>query len=351
MIQERMLATQLIENELGIPKRQRLIQATGDRSGWASHYGGLRELVTHAGLMNSLPVPFDATWQHGVVEPWRYQRYPLKLLYGIRHKQERLILVFTGEQRAVLEELGYSNVHAIGAPFVYAEPIDKPKRRSDSVLVMPPHSLVGAPFEDQSQIDNYVAFVANKYKNSGNFLCASIHAACIENNQWVSEFKKMGIGVVGGANHGDANSLKRMWHLFSLFDVVTTPDIGSHVFYALACGCKVVIEGPEILRSESQGLKDLSYRRSLMNGEDVLNDQQLKAAKKKFTSAFGRCYTNESLGKEILGFDCKKSPEEICEILGWSKSRQLQMAPKFYVKLLSKKISSVVRRARKRFGS
>jgi len=311
------------ERSLGLPSRRTVKQRYGHDTGWASHYGGVDAVARYCKLTPSLPVMFDATWQHGVAETWRYTPNPLLLLCGKRHSEGRLILVANKQQKETLEIQGYNNVHAIGCPWIYAEPKRKPKRIAGSILLMPPHALDGAPFEDNNQINEYCTYASQRYRAKASLLIASIHLSCIRNGQWIQELSQAGISTIGGADHGDANSYTRMWHLFSLFETICTPNVGSHVFYALAAGCKVCIEGPRICYSDTQLMKDDSYRLLADEYGNRVHESEWVLQETAFAQLFSYPRYDQELGVEATGLNLKLDPFRLRKLLGWSKRKQL----------------------------
>ena len=320
------------ESTLRLPPRQKLGYTLGAQTGWITHYGGLQALASYAGMFSFWPVPFDATWQHGVEDQCYYERYPSDLIYSIEHPYDRQIFVSNAAQQKVLRDLGYLNVIVIGAPFIYAEPAEKPCRIPKSILIMPPHTLDGAPFSGDDILKEYVDFINVRYVDSGLDLWASVHASCVRNGLWVPYFNKYGIKVVGGADHGDQNSLLRMWFLFSSFETVSTPSLGSHVFYALACGCKVIFEGPPIRMSLHEANQDESFVRLVSKNKNPLFDEDLIECRELFMAKFREARDDIELGREALGFQFKKTPEQIRILLGWNKALQVAMMPSYLAK-------------------
>jgi len=311
------------DRELGLPPRIRLVQVADDFTGWASHYGGLQELAGYARLFKWLPVRFKATWQHGVFSEYRYCRHPKLLLYGASHASDRLILVATEHQADCLNAIGFTNVHPVGLPFLYAQPTHLPERRLGSVLAMPAHSLDGSPFENEEMINAYATWLFRKYNDSVDTLFACIHMSCIRNNQWWPAMLGNGLRVVGGADHGDGNSYQRMWKLFARFDTVTTNRVGSHFYYALAAGCKVVIEGPDVEFSKDQIMKDITYQRMVQSGMSLDLSAEGEREVERLKSDFGVPRQSPEIGNLSLGAGCKRSPSEIRNLLQWSKRKQI----------------------------
>jgi hypothetical protein len=313
---------------LGLPPRCKVFSTAWDESGYASHYGGVDLLARHTGLRPSRFLPFEAAWVHGILEPWTYDKYPLNILCGVRHGSEKTIFVANEHQRRALVKVGYVNTHSIGSPFAYARPAWQPTRIKGSVLLMPPHTLDGNPFENTEIMEAYCIDAINRYRGSAPRLYACLHMSCIRNHLWWPTLLKHGISVVAGADHSDGHSYVRMWRLFSLFDIISTPPsnlgVGSHVFYALAAGCKVVIEGSLVAYDQSQLLKDASYQRALANQEDDVNDPEMQAERRRFEQSFAEPRMDRALGEAAIGLHCKRSPAEIRALLGWSRREQLQ---------------------------
>jgi len=314
------------DQALALPSRVALLQVSDDSTGWVSHYGGLQALENYSEILRMSPVHFNATWQHGVFTEYRYRRHPQLLVYGINHKQDRLIFVATQHQAICLNSIGYTNVHAVGLPFIYAKPSSLPKRKPGSVLAMPAHSLDGSPFENEKLIDAYAIWLSKKYAEQLDSLYACIHMSCIRNGQWWPAFLDKKINVVGGADHCDANSYSRMWALFSQFDTITTNNVGSHLYYALAAGCKVIIEGPDVPFSNHQLMSDSTYQRMAQQGMSVTGDSEANRERELIKAAFSTPRKWIELGNEQIGVCHQKSPSEIRNLLKWRKRDQIHNA-------------------------
>jgi hypothetical protein len=326
------------EAVLNLPPRRPNRYILGEETGYANHYGGVEMLCSYCRLNPDIMPGFNATWQHGVSLPWLYRKNPVELVYYLKLARDRLVLVANEDQKQCLEAIGYSNVHAVGLPWIYAQPMTKVKRISGSVLVMPPHTLDNAPFEAINQLLDYVDYVVQKYKKNLVSLCACVHMACIRNGQFAQMFLDSGINLITGADHHDRNSLIRMWQVFSHFETVSTPAVGSHVYYALAAGCKVVIEGPKITYSCKQMLLDDTYKRSLDAGIYYSLDPTHLDDEVEFDLMFQRPRANQDMGLTAVGMDAKKTPAQIRRILGWSRRRQLRQMLSMKVKSFKTKV-------------
>lgn len=328
------------ESKLKLPPRLPIRYHLGGETGWANHYGGVEVLSDYCGLISRLPISFNATWQHGIVPPWVYRLSPSALTCYIKHGSKRLIFVENHDQEASLRSIGYENVHPIGAPYLYAEPRTKPKRISGSVLLMPPHTLDNAPFEVAEQLLEYRDYVVAKYYKRPALLCACVHMSCVRNGQWVKMLRDSGAEVITGADHNDRNSLLRMWQIFSQFETISTSCHGSHVYYALAAGCSVVIEGPKINYTRDQALKDDSYKRALDRSFDYLSDQAVLDGQRSFERAFESPRRDQDMALEAMGALFKKSPLQINRLLSWSRWSQIKTFFSHKNQLLKRKIKT-----------
>jgi hypothetical protein len=323
-----------------LPPRKKIFMPSNDHTGWASHYGGIHNLVTYAGLLHHLPISFNATWQHGVTLESEYRNYPYSLTYGIHHPVDRKIFVATRHQQSALNAIGYSNVYITGLPYIYAErTTEHHERVTNSILAMPAHTLEDAPFENNQAIKEYCSWVAEKYSRSEYYLHACINMSCIRNNHWWPELLESDINIVGGADFRDRNSYARMHALFKQFDIITTNSVGSHVFYALAAGCKIVIEGDVPKYSNKQLKCDATHVRALNANRDTMYDEHIVNERHALTSQFCAPRTDIELGNYHIGKSNKLGPREVRSLLGWGRKSQLAATP---INILKFAISSTL---------
>jgi hypothetical protein len=326
-----------VDQQLELPQRLPIPYDTNEATGWAGHYGGILELYRHAKGLRGLHPGFDATWQHGIVEPWRYQENPYQLLSGIKHPLDRLVLVATVSQRDVLARIGYCNVHAVGSPYAYAQPQSKPKRVSGSVLYMPAHSIDGSSQNLGNHALDYCDYLEQERTNGSKDLYVCLHMACLRNRFFWPTLRSRGIPIIAGADYCDGRAYRRMWHLFSRFETVSTNTLGSHIFYALAAGCRVKYSGPAHKLTEADLANDASFKRSVANGEVFMNNPNWKAKTESFLQSLSTGASNPTLGQSLIGLENVQSPWRIRTLLGWGYSRQMR------------KIPSLIRRQARRF--
>jgi hypothetical protein len=145
------------------------------------------------------------------------------------------IVVATKNQQEFLIRSGFRNVYAGGLPFAYIEPTNI-KRRIESLLVMPPHSMaysglanIGEDFLD------YIFSIRNEFSE----ICFCLHADDVNNQEVIDSLQRRNFEYVVGADASDSNALLRMRQIFDYYDFVTTTVMGSHVLYAAYSGCRV----------------------------------------------------------------------------------------------------------------
>lgn len=202
-------------------------------------------------LKNSLPRPLiTKTLKHGWI-PNRMVSHPKQIIHW--GDENDLHLCFNNKQKQFLKSKSYKNVHAIGAPFLYAYKLledEEISRESSSVLIMPAHTLKhvgGNTFYQNFFIDsiNEASKVfARKIK-----VCIHQESECKESDHF---FKIRNIEVIKGARYDDSLTLLSQVKLFRRAEYLLTNSIGSHVLYALYCGCKV-----KIIDMERPKLEDL----------------------------------------------------------------------------------------------
>ena len=104
-------------------------------NGEANYYGASSEIARQVGSFEQCA--HGARWEHG----WKYGAVSTAEHIGGYHKKKSksLHLVSTQKHEAILRAEGFSNVHAVGLPYLYA---DKPNlvRRKGSLLVCPGHT-------------------------------------------------------------------------------------------------------------------------------------------------------------------------------------------------------------------
>jgi hypothetical protein len=279
---------------------------------------GASALIADALDKDRVPRSF-ASWKHG----WPHAKLVHPVQLAEHGGPERTHLVPRPDHVQLLRDFGYPHVHAMGLPFVYAEarPVE---RISDSLLVMPPHTL---PHTDENwDEEQYVDAIA-RLKTSFSTIVACVHRYNIRKGQWIDAFEDRGIEWVPGAHVEDRNGLVRMHTLFSMFEYVTTNTIGSHIPYAAYCGCKVSIYGPFSEPSRSDYRNDPTWSQYPGVLDVHIESSSEEAVRQRFPFLFvspSAAETHTDWARTELGAEYRRPPQEIAWLLGWAPVDQLR---------------------------
>jgi hypothetical protein len=288
-----------------------------------------------------------STWTHG----WPYVPlvYPDQVAQQSNARQTNLVPTEDIAQ-FLREEFSYRNVHAVGSPFIYADPLDM-ERIPNSLLVMPPHTL---PYlEDEWDEAAYVSAI-REVADGFDHVIACIHRHDIKKGNWVDTFSEARIPHVPGTRVRDKHGLVRMQTLFHLFDAVTANTIGSHVAYAAYCGCRVSIYGPYAHRSLSDFKEDPIWsgdREPVLRHN--LKHTREEAIRNRYPFLFAPPSKSEShveWAEKELGEECKRTPNELYKLLGWGMLEQARLKMNHYKSRGKVKIGRMVDRAAAMLG-
>jgi len=300
-----------------LPHTINFVKRLGQEYASSDNYGAIKVAAEYCGIKEPFK-SLKAIWQHGCLKPW-FMEFPETLVYNAPRAINKTVFVARKDQEKYLSDAGYKNVHAIGLPFIYLPEISI-TRRTKSLLVVPIHSLAGKlAFETTREMEQYANYIKTiEHQFSEVVVC--VHPGCIENGYWVTQFEKLGIKWISGAQSNDANALLRMKMLFSQFEYMTTNGWGTHIAYALACGAKVSIAGiaPEynveaILSDKGWGGNETAIRMSLSEE----NAKKERDFLEKFYVSPHLGVEDQALGDWLIGLENKKSPSELEKLFGW----------------------------------
>ncbi len=289
-----------------------------DHDGWSDNYGAFHIAADYAGLKFSDAYAVRSVWQHGAMGPWE-QVNPLNIQFFAKFAGGFSPFVARQDEVDYLREAGFTKARAIGLPFAYVPPSRLP-RQPGTLLIVPVHTLTGASFSDRAPFRAYVASVVAHAKHFSRVV-ACVHPSCIQNGLWVDEFKAHGIEIIEGAAVHDRGALHRMRALFDQFECVTTNGWGSHVPYALACGARVSVFGPEVESPEDarkNAQLDLAWRgridifSTLRGGEPAA---RLAAAIAPFRRLPHEGIADIAWGERYIGADNRLPPAALRELL------------------------------------
>ncbi|PQO38792.1 hypothetical protein C5Y96_02680 [Blastopirellula marina] len=280
----------------------------------ANYYGAASEVAKQLGKPAD-SIQTGASWLHGWI--WDPIQFPEQVtdvkLRWFRH------LLARQDQVELLKRSGYTDVHAVGSPYIYASS-EETQRRPNSLLVMPYHSLPHTVHDlnEETYADEIAAL-----KSEFDVIVACISGTCLKRGMWKDAFEKQGIPWIRGAKQDDQNALCRMATLFRSFECMTTHTIGSHVAYAGYSGCRVSFHGTYFEPNENvyryapdyHGKPQLLAANLHKCSQNFLREQfpQFWAHPREGFSDY-HWYANQ------LGEPNRCSPEELAELLNWSPS-------------------------------
>ena len=179
----------------------------------------------------NLPPKSFACFAHGWV--WRKD---LKIEdFGYFHTPKNIpIVVATKTHKDFLTSSGFNRIYEGGLPFAYVERSNI-KRKSRTLLIMPPHSMRFDGISIDTKLLDYIESIKSCFSE----ICFCLHYDDYSDEEVTNILKKRNLNFILGADASDANSLLRMREIFDYFEYVTTTVIGSHVLYASFCNCKV----------------------------------------------------------------------------------------------------------------
>jgi hypothetical protein len=280
-------------------------------------YGALSVAARYCGL-ERVPAPIKGTWQHGHHGP--ELNIDPEIVVGLdgtsRFRKSFPQFVAREDQRIFLESKGYSRVEALGLPYIYGT-APRVARKPRSLLVMPSHTL-----QEEEDLTNYKKYAEMLCEISGRFehILICLHGIDFDKGTAKKVFENSGFQVIRGSDVNDANSIDRMWYLFSRFEFVTSNMYGSQIPYAAMAGARVSIWGP-IRPIDVEGLKNhtffLNYPEGASFAKRVLKLQTI-GIEDIFTPPWASSL-HVGWAKEQLGVATKKSPGDLRRILGWTE--------------------------------
>lgn len=283
-------------------------------------YGDTAVAARYVGLSQP-PAPIIGEWQHGVHVRER-SNHPDEIVGtdGLAHSRPSArYFVGRKDQAAALAGFGFSDVHAIGLPFAYV-PMPASRPYSRSLLAMPAHGL---PETGTAVVEEYAEFLAEESRRFPNIV-ACLHITDFRNDSVRQFFEGRNIPVVRGADPRDANAYDRMAGLFSLFEVVTSNDFGSHIPYAALCGARVSIAGPSAAFHRAH-LENVPYYRNnplmLDLQEKLIGSRALERSYPFLYVAPQEAQPCRGWAAEQIGVENRRTPSELRRLFGWTPTR------------------------------
>lgn len=284
--------------------------------GGVDRYGFSHLLAQRLGLAR--PPRSFANWLHGWI--WWEAQDALDLMFNhaIRHKTH---VVADPSQRAVLLKEGFTDVRAGGLPFAYTTK-SAYERIPGSLLVMPPHSSeVDKLKNSQTAYLDYVESIKASFE---------LVVVCVFHSDLTPEFeadlRRRGLHYLLGARPDDANALQRMRAIFEAFEFVTTNTMGSHIAYAMLCGCRTSIAGPAYAYKQEDfeslnNPENAAYLKRLLHYYS--RDYLAREYPGLITNSPAEGVSNVDLGRRAVGAAHLLDDREIIDALSWRTWSQI----------------------------
>jgi hypothetical protein len=290
-----------------------------------SDFYGAKSLFSECGFTS-------VSWVHG----WKFIE-PINQVSMI-DPVESLVdyhLVWTDKQKQFLIENGITAVEAVGSPFLYILLYDHlfphPKLPTCDILAIPPHSIRKG-YKRQG-IEPYFSYLVNRYK--GKRIQVSLTSVDIDNLDILALCKKYGLIPICGASIDRADTFPYLRELYKSSKVIDTSTIGSHVVFAIACGCKVNISEEFYIDYEISEYIDHPYfsnKDFRQHLENRLERSKLSNLKKHFPHLFIDSEGNQEWALNELGVESIKDIEFVKGIFKRHSSKRK------YIKFIIKKV-------------
>jgi len=281
-------------------------------------YGAVYVLAEQCGITSAVPYA-PKSWLHGwIYKPIEYVREIL--FWG---EKRDINLVHTTEQATFLQERGYPYTYAIGAPFTYV-PKSKATRIANSVLVMPPHCTRTT----HQHFDELVYLEAlSEALDAFEHVLFCIHPHDAESGSWIENLGRLGYPFILGATVEDKAALKRIRYLFDSVEVVTSPNLGSHIPYAGFCGCRVSVFGPKPtvdLKGYAGDAWSISNWEIVEKAVEWQNSDQARTLYPQLYKSPSEAQLQKEWSRLILGEANRQCLQEVSKHFGWSLAARLK---------------------------
>lgn len=297
---------------------------TQTRGWFEGEYGAYRTASLYCGFKNCVR-QCPGTWQHG----WAPSHYniDLEMVVGTNGRasdQRDYGKFFVGrmDQAVFLRSQGVRYVQEIGLPLVYTSPTTL-RRVPNSLLVVPVHSTNDTTHcWDFDEYASAIRKIAHKFSR----ITVCVHASCVDKGYWTKAFEKVGIGWIVGADYGNANTLPRIRDIFSSFEFMTTNGFGSHIAYAAAFKAKTSLWGP-IAKYRMEDMKNdvlaQNSPQTMSTQMEFLSETFLRQKYCEFFTDPWDAPERVEWGRMEIGWENKKSPNELKRIFGWNLKTRL----------------------------
>jgi hypothetical protein len=282
----------------------------------ADFYGASWEIARAIGLGE--PPRSVSSWFHGFIHRLAS---PNQFLWNEENHTLQHHLVSTQKEADFLTAHGRTNVHAVGAPFLYAASAPVP-RRPGSLLIAPGlnrHLAITLA----EQLDRVLDSIRPLRARLDFVLCCFKPRFLMETHGLTKVLIKHDVPWMEGAEFNDANALRRMRAVYSSFEVVMSDTVGAHLAQASLCGSRVCVFGPPpeldrallatALDASCQVVReDAKMLDSFVDNPDYYRERlPFLFRSPEDAGAF------PEWGGELLGLPHQRPPEEMARLLGW----------------------------------
>jgi hypothetical protein len=293
---------------LQFPEHPIMLRNSCDRYGFAY-------LMSKRLLLHRVPRAFS-NWLHGWI--WWSNPSSRDLMFDPNLARKKHVVACEDQAKSLTEE-GFSDVVVGGLPFAYTDESNVLRQR-DTLLAMPPHS---AEYEKISKpLNVYFDYLESQRKNFQNIVVCLHYIDYSEG--MCNQIRRRGLVPFRGARPDVSGSLQRMRALFETFEYVTSNTMGSHIAYALFCGCRVSLSGPMYRYDEND------FGGAGGKNRDILERLMFFLSEEYLKSNFGYLLIDDvrlgflgpSKGHNLIGANNILSDFGISRALGWDIKSQ-----------------------------
>jgi hypothetical protein len=287
----------------------------------ADFYGASWEIARAIGLPE--PPRAIASWFHGFIHRLAS---PHQFLWNDEIPDLEHHLVSKPEEAEFLRSHGRSNVHAVGAPFLYA-PSPKVHRIPRSLLITPGlNRHLKTTYAEQ--FDTILESIRPMRSHFDVVLCCFKPRSLVSHPALHAAIAKHDVAWIEGAEFSDSNALRRMRALYSSFEVVMSDTVGAHLAQASLCGCRTCVFGPTP-KLDRALLENAMYAATTHVREDTRMPESFVDNPEYYRERLPFLFRSPveaghfpEWGGAALGLDHVRTHAEIARLLGWHWSPQ-----------------------------
>ena len=267
-----------------------------------------------------LPFKINGEVQHG----WAGKNSGIPIIHeklskGPTHKR---YYVFNETNKKKCNDIGYKNVIAIGAPFIYLNDIYKPniEYHPNSLILFPFHSTEWEPFTDPVKYYKEYLDELKEVITSFERVTVSLYYLEYDNIKIRKIFESKGINVITmGSRNYNPKFLFNFIDIVRKHEYVCSDTFSSAIFYSLFLKKKVFLF--------IGGMKNSNHY-----GNDFISRNLTYS--KKYPGLLWNDFNHEShfyISHNELGLKHKKSPKELSLLFGWNLKETFKKTAKLLI--------------------